>query len=250
MAERLALSGRLEEAEHWALRAEQIHPMPGVMHFRIGRAFLTQGNVDAALAHLAKAARMDPDQSEISYALGQALVDAGRPSEAVPHLRRAFNAGVRRDLAGYDLVRALAATGDREGALSTLKDVEPARLDDANSWYRLGELAQQLEEPTLAATFYERAARAAPQSAAFREQLGLMLALSGDVHRAVSELEAAVRLDPSDPTAHLNLAATYFQLGRRQEARAQAEEALRLDPNYGKAAELLKALVNCWPLSR
>jgi Flp pilus assembly protein TadD len=145
-------------------------------------------------------------------------------------------------VAGYDLARALALTGDRSGALNVLKTVKPARREDAASWFGLGQLAQQLRDPRLAADYYREAVRAAPRAVEPREQLGLMLVLAGDVEGAVAELEAAATVDPSDATVRLNLAAAYASLGRDAEARIQAQEALRLDPDYSKAADLLRAL--------
>ena len=242
MAERLVARERYAEAEQWTARALEHHPTPGIVHFRIGRAFFANRRLDEALQHLQRAARLDPDRGETSYALGQVLVDAGRPADAIPHLRRALSEGVRPDLAGFDLARALAAAGDRSGALEVLEGVTPARDDDAASWYALGQLAQQLGAPRVAARYYGEAVRVAPQASEPRAQLGLMLALLGDFEGAVRELEAAVKLKPPDATARLNLAVAYAQLGKNAEARAQAQEALRLDPSYQRAREFLNML--------
>lgn len=242
MAERSALLERFEDAEAWTAKAEEIHPLPGVLHFRVGRALAARGQAEAAVAHLQEAARLDPDRPETSYALGQALVDARRPADAIPHLRRALNEGVRPDLAGFDLARALEAAGDRQGALQVLREVQPAREDDAASWFQMGELAQQFEDFALAARFYREAARTAPSASDPRERVGLMRALLGDFETAVRELERAVQLNPSDASARLNLAVVCLQLGRTEDARVQAQEALRLDPGYAKARELLESL--------
>jgi Flp pilus assembly protein TadD len=51
-----------------------------------------------------------------------------------------------------------------------------------------------------------------------------------------------VLLDPSDPAAQLNLAVTYAEAGRKEDARAHAEEALRLKPDYARARQFLDAL--------
>ncbi|MDQ3418526.1 MAG: tetratricopeptide repeat protein, partial [Acidobacteriota bacterium] len=241
MAERSAMLNRLDDAEAWTAKAEEIHPTPGVVHFRVGRALAVRGRPVAALSHLQEAARLDPDRPETSYALGQALMDAGRASEAVPHLRRALKAGVRPDLAGFDLARALDAAGDRQSALQVQQDVKPAHKDDAASWYQMGQLAQQWGDSRLAARYYGEAVSAAPGAFDLRQRLGLMLALLGDFEAAVRELERAVKLNPSDATARLNLAVACAQLGRTNDARVQAREALRLDPGYVKARELLKA---------
>jgi tetratricopeptide (TPR) repeat protein len=234
--------GRFDDAAQWAASASAIHVKPGVVEFRVGRALYAAGRLDQAIAHLERANRLDPERAETSYALGQALLDAGKPADAIPHLRRAFDAGVRTDVAGYDLARALAATGARRDALEVLRRVTPARSEDAASWLRLGQLARQLGDVPLAADRYREAARSAPHWAEPREQLGLLLVLSGDNRAGIRELEAATAVDGSDATAHLNLAVAYAQVGRIDDARRHAREALRLDPAYTRAADLLEAL--------
>jgi tetratricopeptide (TPR) repeat protein len=242
MAERLIRAREFDRAEDWLRRAEAVHTRPGVLHFRAGRALVAAGRADAAIAHLRRSAEIDPGQREVDFALGQALLEGGRPAEAVPHLRRAYEAGVRSDLSGYDLARALARSGDRSGAIAVLQNVTPARGDDADSWFALGQLAFELKAAGLAEAFYTRAVRARPTFAVARQQLGLVYAVGGRFAEAAQQLEQSVALNPSDPAAHLNLAVAYAELRRRDEAIAQARRALELNPSYERAQQLLRVL--------
>jgi tetratricopeptide (TPR) repeat protein len=133
MAERLISLDRYGEAEQWADRAEKVHAVPGLVHFRVGQRFLARGQAAAAIAHLEKALRFDPGQPEVEFVLGETLLEAQRPAEAIAHLRRAFEARFRVDLAGYDLVRALGAVGQREEAVRVLRTLAPAQDKDADS---------------------------------------------------------------------------------------------------------------------
>jgi Flp pilus assembly protein TadD/4-amino-4-deoxy-L-arabinose transferase-like glycosyltransferase len=242
MAEAMVLRDRYDEAEAWTKKAEERHPQPALLHFRIGRLLIERHKADAAVAHLRHAQQLDPHQPAIAYALGQALVDAGHPDQAIPYLRTALAAGVRVDLAGFDLARALASTGDRAGALQILQTVTPAKPDDAESWDVLGQLALQLESPSLAGSLFSRAVAAAPRAAKPRQDLGLALAMEGRYEDAIRNFQTAILLDPSDPGAHLNLAVAYAQTGRVNDARVHAQEALRLQPNYARARAFLGAL--------
>lgn len=242
MAERMIRLGDFAQGEYWCAEAEKIHAMPGLVHFRVGRAFMAAGRSREAIDHLTIAAGIDAGRPEVDFALGQALLESGRATEAVPHLRRAYEAGVRVDLSGYDLARALARSGDRTAAVALLERVRPARDDDADSWYALGELAFELHAGRLAERFYGRAVAVRPAFAAARRQLGLTYATNGRLAEGARELELAVSSEPADPVARLNLAVAYAGLGRVHEARQQAHEALRLKPDYDKAIQLLAAL--------
>jgi tetratricopeptide (TPR) repeat protein len=242
MAERMIGLNRFDEGEAWTKRAEELHHTPGIVHFRVGRRLMASGRPADALPHLQRAAQLDPEQREVDFALGQALLESGRASESIPHLRRALEAGVRPDLSGFDLARALAATGDRQAAIRVLQDVRPARADDADSWFALGQLAFELQAGAMAEIFYRQSVIARPTFAAARQQLGLTYAILGRFQEAARELEQAVALSPADPAAHLNLAVAYAELGRTADARNHARRALDLNPAYDRARKLLDAL--------
>ena len=75
------------------------------------------------------------------------------------------------------------------------------------------------------------------------EKLGLMLARRGDTTGAAPLFEAAARLDASRATARFNLAIVRVRQGRRDEAIALLQEALRIDPTYAQAAGALRELL-------
>ena len=66
--------------------------------------------------------------------------------------------------------------------------------------------------------------------------LGSTLAMMpGHIDEAITHLKASVRLNPNEPQSHLTLGDALFAMGRKQEAIAQYQEALRLDPEMEQA---------------
>jgi len=61
--------------------------------------------------------------------------------------------------------------------------------------------------------------------------LGLRHLTHERVEEAIDAFHDAIRLDPSDPTAHAFLAAALFAAGRADEAGSAIERALSLDPD-------------------
>ena len=242
MAEAMIARDEIEAAEGWAKQAEAIHQRPALVHFRVGRLLIVHSRPDAAMVHLRRSLELEPAQPDAEYALGQALVDARQPVEAIPHLQSALKAGVRVNLAGFDLARAFAATGDRVAALQVLQGVRPDSDGDYQGWDALGQLAMRLQSPSLAAAFFSDAIKASPRTSKPRQDIGLALVMMGRYQEAIVEFEQAVTFDPADPAAHLNLAVAYAETGRKAEARARAQEALRLRPGYPRAQQFLTAL--------
>jgi tetratricopeptide (TPR) repeat protein len=57
----------------------------------------------------------------------------------------------------------------------------------------------------------------------------------GRYDEAFADFDAAIRLDPSSAHSHFNRGITYVGMGRCSEALADYDVAIRLDPNYAKA---------------
>jgi adenylate cyclase len=65
--------------------------------------------------------------------------------------------------------------------------------------------------------------------------LGTAYCFAGRYEDAIATMKKGMARAPASPFPHVNLAAIYNMAGREEEARAEAAEALRLDPNWRKA---------------
>ncbi len=92
-------------------------------------------------------------------------------------------------------------------AIRDLNDYEHLKLNDLN------------------ANFYYRRAQAEMRCRMFQQ--------------ALSDMERAARLSPTDPVLHAELAATYFRLNQTDEAIATARETIALDDNFADAHRIL-----------
>ena len=127
----------------------------------------------------------------------------------------------------------------------------PWRLDDGRSEEQAQMIVRLVDEGRVdeAIARLEQALRAEPGRAEIRqalarvrEQNGVALSLAGRPSEGAAELERAVGLEPTRASAQLNLAVAYAELGRYDEARARAQEALRLQPDHPQARALLEKL--------
>jgi tetratricopeptide (TPR) repeat protein len=124
-------------------------------------------------------------------------------------------------------------------------------LDDGRSEEQAQMMVRLVDEGRVdeAVARLEQALRAEPGRAEIRQALarvrekkGIALSLAGQHGEGAAELERAVGLAPARASAQLNLAVAYAELGRYTEARARAQEALRLQPDYPQARALLDKL--------
>jgi Flp pilus assembly protein TadD len=236
----LVEQGAVADAHRYLQEVAPDHRHPGVLRFRVAQALLDTGHAEEAVPLLADATAIDGPRPAISLALGEALMRSGRAPEAVGHLEAAMDAQHDVAITGPLLVRALVLAGRRDEAVRRLSGL--AAGASAESSLDFGTLALEQNAIPEAIRWLHLAVTLAPARAEAHEKLGVAIFLKGDPYSARPYLEHASQLDPQRPSARLNLAAVYAQLGMFPEARRQAQEALRLDPNETRAASLLAAL--------
>ncbi|HXK08876.1 MAG TPA: glycosyltransferase family 39 protein [Vicinamibacteria bacterium] len=234
-------NGQAAEALRRLPPVEAAHPEPALLLFRVGQALDESREAAAGVPLLERSLALEP-RPETHLALGQALLDTGRAPEAIPHLEASLAANVRPDLAGFGLVQALTAAGRPAEAAARLGGLSLPASADGASLLAAASAALQLRRPDLALRFLDRGVAADPGMAVLREKRGLAFATLGRRAEARADLEEARRLDPASASVCLNLAVLEAQDGRLDAARALAREALRLKPDYPHAQGLLAEL--------
>jgi len=124
------------------------------------------------------------------------------------------------------------------------------RLDEAASLYEavlvqapehpetlhlLGLVTLQRGDPGQAVALVSRAIAVRSTQAAYHATLAEAFWALGQLDRAVSAYQSALKLDPDHPEYHSNLGATLIDLGASDEAIAQFHEAIRLRPDFSAA---------------
>ncbi len=130
-------------------------------------------------------------------------------------------------------------------AIATVFAKDPARLDDAASFYRraletdsrfpgaqfgLATILTRQGRVADAIPYFESAISAWPDYAEARYNFGQALAATGRIDEAIGQYTAALRLRAGDADAHVALAEALLKLGRAGEALPHLERALELNP--------------------
>lgn len=231
--------GRTAEGEAWIERALEHHALPGAVHVRAGQAHESGNALADALRHYDEALALDPDEPSVQFVRGRALYHLGRIDDARVALERA-RSGPQADAALRLLVLTAVRGGDDAAAQRFLPRLAPGAWtpDEARQF---GQALMDLGRADLGVTAWQRAAEAGGTADDY-ERLGLALAVAGRPDEAVSALRQGVRLNDQSASLRLNLAVMLVELGEIEEAKKEAAEALRLDPDYDRAKALLAAI--------
>ena len=120
---------------------------------------------------------------------------------------------------------------------------QETEIGRAEYHFREGFGALQQGRISAAIKHLSNAARLQPQEARYRAHYGRALAADANTRRlAENEIQAAVKLAPSDITFRTMLAELYFQLNFHRRARTELDRALALDPKNAAAHALLRKL--------
>jgi tetratricopeptide (TPR) repeat protein len=109
----------------------------------------------------------------------------------------------------------------------------------------LGDTEIQLNQPADAKPVLEKAVRLDPAQPLAHLDLGILLSDAGDNEGALRELVLAERLNPNDVNVHWRLGRLYRTMGRKDEAKAEFDKASTL--NKAADEDLFKKISNGHP---
>ncbi|MGA7178258.1 MAG: XrtA/PEP-CTERM system TPR-repeat protein PrsT [Thiobacillaceae bacterium] len=130
------------------------------------------------------------------------------------------------------LAATLLTQGQGDQALQLLNPVlATGNSDDSQLLALAGQAYQQNKNPSAAAEQFEKAAAIDPKNVGLHTQLGISLVSAGQTAQGITELENAVKLDPSQSGADLSLVLVYLQQSRFDNALWALADFEKKQPN-------------------
>jgi lipopolysaccharide biosynthesis regulator YciM len=118
---------------------------------------------------------------------------------------------------------------DNEAAMISFRKALDADATDFEANLHLGALLRHDNEPEAAAVYIARALQLRPSSLAARFQMGVVNAARGRLEEALKDLESVAKQSPEFQEVHVQLAALYYRLNRKEDGQREREIVLQLD---------------------
>ena len=223
-AKMLFREGKTEEAFDLLRGLEESGTQDSAVHYLLGIILAGKGRREEALARLEQAAALEPGFPLYQFRLAETLHLLGRdPSEPLAKaLSLAPEDPWSNNLAGQLRLEA----SDPRGALDFLRKAQEAAPDQEDIAVNLSEALSLCGEHEEALAVIEPSDDAPETSARAANQKGNILTRQGQYAEAVEAYEAAIRLDPGNPTYKENCAAACIEVDmvhRAEELLAQVE---------------------------
>jgi Flp pilus assembly protein TadD/mono/diheme cytochrome c family protein len=180
------------------------YPDDFTANFRMGDLSLTNDDTADAILYFQKAWKINPDSPLAASELGVALMSAEKLPEAEQQFQRALAIDPKYSDARYNLASAEATNGEWKAAAENYKEVTLEKPDNAKARQHLGEVLYlwaddqaKTGDDAAAVAHYREALAFRPNDAGLHASLGVALARMKKLDDARSELETAVRIDPT-----------------------------------------------------
>jgi tetratricopeptide (TPR) repeat protein len=185
---------------------------------------------------------LDPQYAEAYAFLGFTYIEEwlGQWSQDSQALEQALALAQRAVAVDDSLAQAHAILGfvylwkkQHDQAIAEAKRAIALDVNFTDAYVQLGEMLKFAGRPEEALGVIETAMRLNPHyPAGYLFSLGTAYRLMGRYEEAITVLKQALTHNPDLLPAHVNLAVVYSELGREEEARAEAAEVLRINPKW------------------
>jgi tetratricopeptide (TPR) repeat protein len=185
------------------------------------------GDADAALT---RAQELAPDDAKIIYALAHVQFDEQKMQEAETNLRTYLEMRPNDATAHYGLGRLLHMLARNDEAKTELERSITLQPRQSGSYFQLGEIERESNQPDAARHNYQTVLKEAPHHGGALTGMGILAFQTKDYAGAERYLQDAVTYAPDYVTAHHYHSLVLERLGRKAEAKREADlaESLRV----------------------
>jgi tetratricopeptide (TPR) repeat protein len=235
-----------------ALRLNDVYPPAP---YRYGEALMRQGWLHQARDAFRTAIELDPGFSMAHRGLGHALIALDDADGAVRHLERAAELEPKDGMIFSALARAYQMQGQRDKAMEAAAMAtrlhpiygvpDPIRYQTENlsitgqagqqryrNYMRQGDFVTAVAELEQLVEIFPDVENYHVDLGRSRGQLGLQLAMGGDVAGAINQFEQAAALLPDDAEIYHNWGTALMRVGALEQAAERIEQALELNPDH------------------
>lgn len=239
-------------ATYWFTKASQAAPTEGDYFFNLGYAYWFEQDVQAALYWLREAVRRDPADADAHLVMAAALRVSGSGTEAARELElagrlsadyeRAREHGDYKVPQGLERVSAVLEPPGAARSETVLVATEQREQRELAAFHLdRGKRLYEKDSDREAITELRRALYLSPYLAEAHLVLGRIYLRGGRVRDAIDEFKIAIWSEAT-PVAHVALAEAWLQGKEVENARAEVQRALALDPAFAPARALLSQL--------
>ncbi|MHB8503723.1 MAG: tetratricopeptide repeat protein, partial [Candidatus Acidiferrales bacterium] len=230
-ARRLLQQGKFDDALGVLHQMESVHPgLKGLSH-ELGAAYYKKSDYVNAIASLKKALEENPGDSEAEQLLGLSYYLAGRPAEAIPALEKVQRWYPSANVdASYILGICYIQTKDYPNARKAFAKMFDVPAESAASYLFTARMLLRQDFGPVAEEYAHKAAELDPKLPLAHELLGEIYLYHSQIDQAIAEFQKELAINPGYAAAYYKLADSYSRVQKFDEAERLLQRSIWLDP--------------------
>lgn len=268
---------RYEEAHNLAKESLKYDSTSQEGLYLLGASEIALEKANVGLAEVQSYVAANPKVASSYETLGQLQAIASHPADAERSLQKALEIDPKLVSAQLLLTDIEITQGKTQQAIDTLTKLAQAEPNLAEVQVRLGQVSESTEDWESAKKYYSRAldlepgnlvaennlawvasehggnidlalklasdaSRARPDDPNISDTLAWILVKKKDYDGAIRLLRNSVQKDPKNASYNYHLGVAYYRNGEKREAEQALQVALKLEPNFGNAADAKQIL--------
>ncbi len=197
--------GRLQEALHCYMRANQVDPMALLPYYNKGNVLTKIGRNEEAIVEYHRALHLYPGFTKARINLALALANQGQLEAGIAQLEKAIAESPSDPVALNNMGTLLFKAGQLEAAVGHFLRAITQAPSNATLRYAAGNALSALDRLDEAIVQYREALRIDPSNAMVHNNLAITLHKNGEIEAAIKVFEAARKLNPDDVSIQHNL---------------------------------------------
>ena len=208
----------------------------------LARSHVGAGNVELAQDAYRRLIEFQPNHPVASNELADLLARAGDPDQAEEVLRRKLELAPEDRRSASNLVEALLLQGEMDAAEEEVRNLMEFDDQSGLAEFQLGRVMQAKSSGDEAVAAYKSALEKNPNATQALQGLTAALVDSGKPNEAIEYLTGHVEANPDQVPARLLLGAVYARVNNRDQAEAQFEKVIEMQPGANRAYASLASL--------
>lgn len=174
--------------------------------------------------------------------LAEIMKVEGKDKEAIRFYEMASHVSPRNKNRQFALANAYFEQGETESAVKAVRSALAGEKEISSRSAEAAEFFLAAGRPDLAEEEFGYALQADPENVIYFNRLGIAFRRQKKYQEAVDNYRKALTYSPNDPILHFNMAWALVGIKELNQAAVACRRAIRLEPDFKEADELLKKL--------
>lgn len=235
-------TNRLDSARKTMERLAAADPKDPQHLFELARIAYRSHDLEGALAYLGHARDLSPTNARVHFLFGMILEEMQLPVEARRSLEKAVSLDPHNPDYNYALGSAILVTREAGPAVACFRNYVAAKPRDPRGHFALGVAYFASGDYAACRAEMQGISKDPATQAGAAYFLGRIARIEDNLDEAAALFEQSIRVLPSYPESHTELARVRLRQNRLEEAKAEIDRALALDPESFQANSALLAL--------